>query len=297
MDETQNDSNLPARTESAGQPASRPDMTVAEMREWLRKAVATATGQSADAIDETTPLIELGLSSRDAVAMASDIEDLTGVTLTATVLFRHPTIESLATVIIEGEPEPEDTGDEDWSRDRDVEDIAIVGVATRFPGDMNTPDEMWTALLEGRDAITDLPEGRWEEFLAEHPGRIPQGHQGFRLRILRAVEDGSRQHRPAAAHGAGAHVGSVGARQDSCVEPAWHERRGIHRQFDQRLQLPGHERSVGRAPIRHHRNGEFHHRQPGFVLLRFPRPLGRGGHRVLELVGCRAPRCAGAAVG
>jgi polyketide synthase 13 len=168
MDETQNDSNLPARTESAGQPASRPDMTVAEMREWLRKAVATATGQSPDVIDETTPLIELGLSSRDAVAMASDIEDLTGVTLTATVLFRHPTIESLATVIIEGEPEPEFVdGDEDWSRDTDVEDIAIVGVATRFPGDMNTPDEMWTALLEGRDAITDLPEGRWEEFLDE----------------------------------------------------------------------------------------------------------------------------------
>lgn len=167
MDETQSNSNLPATTESAGQPASRPDLTVAEMREWLRKAVATATSQSPDAIDETTPLIELGLSSRDAVAMASDIEDLTGVTLTATVLFRHPTIESLATVIIEGEPEPEDTGDEDWSRERDVEDIAIVGVATRFPGDLNTPDEMWEALLAGKDCITDLPEGRWEEFLAE----------------------------------------------------------------------------------------------------------------------------------
>ncbi len=26
---------------------------------------------------------------------------------------------------------------------------------------------MWQALLEGRDAITDLPEGRWEEFLSE----------------------------------------------------------------------------------------------------------------------------------
>ncbi|MUL83236.1 acyltransferase domain-containing protein [Mycobacterium sp. CBMA247] len=142
-------------------------MTVAEMRAWLRKAVATATGQSADAIDETTPLIELGLSSRDAVAMASDIEDLTGVTLTATVLFRHPTIESLATVIIEGEPEPENTDDADWSRAADVEDIAIVGVATRFPGDLNSPDEMWDALLAGKDCITDLPQGRWEEFLSE----------------------------------------------------------------------------------------------------------------------------------
>jgi polyketide synthase 13 len=146
----------------------RTDMTVAEMREWLRNWISNATGQAPDAINDATPMVELGLSSRDAVAMASDIEDLTGVTLTATVAFRHPTIESLATVIIEGEPEVEDTGvDEDWSRERDVDDIAIVGIATRFPGDMNTPDETWQALLEGRDAITDLPEGRWEEFLDE----------------------------------------------------------------------------------------------------------------------------------
>jgi polyketide synthase 13 len=146
-------------------------MTVNEMREWLRNWIGNATGQSPDAISETTPMVELGLSSRDAVAMASDIEDRTGVTLTATVAFRHPTIESLATVIVEGEPEidTEALDAEDWSRDADegVMNIAIVGVATRFPGDMNTPDEMWAALLDGRDAITDLPEGRWSEFLSE----------------------------------------------------------------------------------------------------------------------------------
>lgn len=149
---------------------SGPDITVAEMREWLRNWVGNATGQSPDSISETAPLVELGLSSRDAVAMASDIEDLTGVTLTATVAFRHPTIEALATVIVEGEPEEDRTADgADWSRDVDEgrANIAIVGVGTRFPGDMNTPDEMWQALLEGRDAITDLPEGRWSEFLSE----------------------------------------------------------------------------------------------------------------------------------
>ena len=132
-------------------------------------------------------MVELGLSSRDAVAMASDIEDLTGVTLTATVAFRHPTIESLATVIVEGEPEDDDAGRRRVrlvARRDDVDDIAIVGIGTRFPGDLNTPDEMWQALLEGRDAITDLPEGRWEEFLGEprhrrarrqgaHPRRLP----------------------------------------------------------------------------------------------------------------------------
>jgi polyketide synthase 13 len=146
----------------------RTDMSVPELREWLRKWIGTATGQSPDSIDESAPMVELGLSSRDAVAMASDIEDLTGVTLTATVAFRHPTIESLATVIVEGEPEVEFVEGEDWSRsDPNVADIAIVGIGTRFPGDMNTPDEMWAALLEGRDGSSDLPEGRWSEFLDE----------------------------------------------------------------------------------------------------------------------------------
>src|SRR5690349_5853636 len=154
--------------EVAAQAAPRTEVTVPELREWMRNWVANSTGQSPDSINESAPLIELGMASRDAVAMASDIEDLTGVTVTATMAFRHPTIEALATVIVEGEPEIEDTAsDEDWSRERDVEDIAIVGIATRFPGDMNTPDETWQALLEGRDAITDLPEGRWEEFLSE----------------------------------------------------------------------------------------------------------------------------------
>ena len=116
-------------------------------------------------------MVELGLSSRDAVAMAADIEDLTGVTLSVAVAFQHPTIESLATRIIEGEPEVDTTGDDDadWTRNGPAErvDIAIVGLATRLPGDMNTPDETWQALMEGRDAITDLPEGRWAEFLDE----------------------------------------------------------------------------------------------------------------------------------
>src|SRR5882724_830389 len=99
-----------------------PDMTVADMRHWLRNWIANATGQAPDRINDATPMVELGLSSRDAVAMASDIEDLTGVTLTATVAFRHPTIEALAQVIVEGEPEVEVSDDDtDWTRDHDID--------------------------------------------------------------------------------------------------------------------------------------------------------------------------------
>jgi polyketide synthase 13 len=154
-----------------GAPANKSELTVPEMRQWLRNWVGKAVGQSPDAIDESVPMVELGLSSRDAVAMAADIEDLTGVTLSVAVAFQHPTIEALATRIVEGEPERADDGVDtvDWSRNGPAErvDIAIVGLATRLPGDMNSPEETWQALLEGRDAITDLPEGRWSEFLED----------------------------------------------------------------------------------------------------------------------------------
>jgi polyketide synthase 13 len=151
--------------------AKKADLTVPEMRQWLRNWVGKAVGQSPDAIDESIPMVELGLSSRDAVAMAADIEDMTGVTLSVAVAFQHPTIESLATRIVEGEPEraDDDLDGVDWTRTGPAErvDIAVVGLGTRLPGDMNTPDETWQALMEGRDAITDLPEGRWSEFLEE----------------------------------------------------------------------------------------------------------------------------------
>ncbi|OBA79219.1 polyketide synthase [Mycobacterium sp. 1164966.3] len=159
-------------TDTANAPGKKAELTVPEMRQWLRNWVGKAVGKSPDSIDESVPMVELGLSSRDAVAMAADIEDLTGVTLSVAVAFQHPTIEALATRIVEGEPESETSADDDnvdWSRAGAAErvDIAIVGLSTRFPGDMNTADETWQALMEGRDAITDLPEGRWSEFLEE----------------------------------------------------------------------------------------------------------------------------------
>jgi len=167
---TDTDTDSQPLAEGADVPA-RTDMTVAEVRQWLRNWIGDAVGQSPDAIDEATPMVELGLSSRDAVAMAADIEDRTGVTVSIAAAFEHPTIESLATWIVEGDPFEDSAGadDIDWTRSGPVErvDIAVVGLATRLPGDMNSPEETWQALLEGRDAITDLPEGRWSEFMEE----------------------------------------------------------------------------------------------------------------------------------
>ncbi|MGW5144429.1 polyketide synthase Pks13 [Rhodococcus koreensis] len=146
-------------------------MTVAQLRDWLRNWIADATGQPVGQITDDRPMEEFGLSSRDAVALSGEIEELVGVTLTATVAYQHPTIASLATRIIEGEPEqPDDSADAAYyasAPTSDAHDIAIVGLAARFPGAGTTPAEMWQMLAEGRDGISDLPEGRWEEFTSD----------------------------------------------------------------------------------------------------------------------------------
>jgi acyl transferase domain-containing protein/ribosomal protein S18 acetylase RimI-like enzyme len=41
------------------------------------------------------------------------------------------------------------------------EPIAIIGMACRFPGDVNTPDEFWNFLCSGRSGIIDVPKDRW----------------------------------------------------------------------------------------------------------------------------------------
>lgn len=64
------------------------------------------------------------------------------------------------------------------------EPIAIVGIGCRFPGNINNPDEFWTALRQGFDAITDIPEERWhiDAFYDPNPnkaGKIKARKGGF----------------------------------------------------------------------------------------------------------------------
>lgn len=42
------------------------------------------------------------------------------------------------------------------------EPIAIIGMACRFPGDSNTPEAFFQALVEGLDAVTAVPIDRWQ---------------------------------------------------------------------------------------------------------------------------------------
>ncbi|WP_069811170.1 type I polyketide synthase [Streptomyces sp. TP-A0874] len=64
------------------------------------------------------------------------------------------------------------------------EPIAVIGVGCRLPGGAEGPDGYWRLLAEGRDAVVDVPPGRWEHdrFLGddpEVPGTIRARGAGF----------------------------------------------------------------------------------------------------------------------
>jgi len=52
--------------------------------------------------------------------------------------------------------------------------IAIIGIGCRFPGGINHPDALWKLLVEGREAVCDVPPDRWnvERYYDAEPGIV-----------------------------------------------------------------------------------------------------------------------------
>ncbi|MCP1387553.1 polyketide synthase Pks13 [Corynebacterium sp. TA-R-1] len=137
-------------------------MTENELTAWLTRWVAATTGQPD--VDTATPLEAYGLSSRDAVVLSGELENLLGRKIDPTIAYQYPTIEALAKALVAAPSAAARSYERREAESSPAErDIAIVGAAGRFPG-ARTASEFWQVLIDGRVTTGPLPAGRWSEY-------------------------------------------------------------------------------------------------------------------------------------
>lgn len=71
-----------------------------------------------------------------------------------------------------------------------VQPVAIVGVAFRFPGDVTSGDELWGALCDGCDFVTQIDQSRWAVNVLQHPKRGEAGRSvTFSAGVLSRIDE------------------------------------------------------------------------------------------------------------
>ncbi|WP_341720663.1 SDR family NAD(P)-dependent oxidoreductase [Micromonospora sp. FIMYZ51] len=137
--------------------------------ELARTGTAVVLGhQSADAIPADRPFQELGLDSLTAVRLRDRLAAGTGLRLPATLLFDYPTAEAVAAYLRTQLLGERDTAVVPAARSSAGTDdpVVIVGMACRYPGGIDGPEELWDFVVEGRDGVAPFPTDRGWDFSA-----------------------------------------------------------------------------------------------------------------------------------
>ena len=129
-----------------------------DLQGWLTDRVARAVGRPAQSIDRDLPFHEFGLESVDLVEISGELEELLGRRIDPDVLYEHPTVATLASHLREALPRETALPD---PKKIQGQIIAIVGIGCRFPG-ASGHSAYWRLLMEGIDAISEIPPDRWD---------------------------------------------------------------------------------------------------------------------------------------
>lgn len=154
--------------------SQNPGRRYTEFETYLRQLLAEQLERPAEQMDIHAGYYELGLDSPSLLKMVQEIGAKLEADLSPTLLFEYTTIAELAAHLADhysmGEaddtvrqsPAPiQASSDADPSSPEIGEDIAIIGMAGRYPKAKNI-QEFWEHLKAGTDCITEIPNSRWE---------------------------------------------------------------------------------------------------------------------------------------
>ena len=183
----------PARRAGDAQGSLARALAAAPESEWqaitlelvLGHVAAVLGHASGEAIDPGRAFKELGFDSLGAVELRNRLSLATGVRLTSTVIFDHPTPVAVAELLrsrIEGSERGLVVSPRAAHTD---EPIAIIGMSCRYPGGVGSPEDLWELVAHDRDVIGELPADRGWDLEAlydpdpDHAGTSYTRHGGF----------------------------------------------------------------------------------------------------------------------
>ncbi|OBB64460.1 type I polyketide synthase [Mycobacterium sp. 852014-50255_SCH5639931] len=137
----------------------------AVLLDLVRSHIATVLGNTTpEAIDPDKAFQDLGFDSLTAVEMRNRLKTATGLALSPTLIFDYPTPNGLAGYIrSELAGVPQEITPAPVVRAVGDDPIVIVGMSCRYPGGVNSPDDLWQMLIERRDVLSEFPADRgWD---------------------------------------------------------------------------------------------------------------------------------------
>ncbi|MFF0779260.1 SDR family NAD(P)-dependent oxidoreductase [Streptomyces sp. NPDC003720] len=145
---------------------------VRSSRELLRLVVDTAAALCGDAdgrgVDPALTFKELGLDSLGTVELRRRLSLATGLPLATTLVFDHPTPQRLADHLHDrlrsgAQQAPAIAVRRAGRARRDDDAVAIVAMGCRYPGGVESPEDLWRVVADGVDATSEFPTNRgWD---------------------------------------------------------------------------------------------------------------------------------------
>ena len=173
---SQHDRLVITRKQSAAMPqAARSEPAKAEppradVRQWLTDIIAEILGRRGEALPVDEPFAILGIDSLVNTQILRELETHLGP-LPRTLLFEFGTISALASEIaahhstkisaVKQDPEQQEHVKPVNTSDIHDDDVAIIGLACRFPG-AATPEDFWTMIRNAEPAFGEVPPDRWQ---------------------------------------------------------------------------------------------------------------------------------------